>query len=90
MHHHLIGTAVDLGHPRFTRVEQGDGLFYHRGRLGVPGGEVATPFPQLFDACPQISHAAPYPAPDRRSATNSRRTIGCTMAIRTKPAPPAP
>ena len=90
MHHHLIGGRVDLGHPGLTRVEQVDGLFHHRGRLGVFGREVATPFPQLFDACLQISHAEPYPAPDRRSATSSRRSIGCTMAIRTKPAPSAP
>ena len=55
------------------------------------GRELAPALPQLFDARLQISHGLhPTQQPSRRSATSSSRSMGCTTATRTKPAPSSP
>ena len=55
----LVGRAVDFGNPCLAGVEQVDGLFDQRCRVGVRGREIVPPLPELFDTRPQISHAAP-------------------------------
>ena len=59
MHDDLVGGGIDLGHPGLSRVEQLNGLFDQRRRVGVRRRQLVAALPQFLDARLEISHAAP-------------------------------
>ena len=84
---HLVGRRVDLGDAGLARVQQVDRLLDELGGVRVGRRELAAPLPQLLDLRLEISHGFTLA---RRSPTSSNRSIGCTTATRTWPAPPSP